>query len=219
MIEGVSEPFWGRPSPKALALFARSFVAVSILFGIVYVGADALTARRAQMRVDFGWEAAVPFVPGMVWVYSSIYLVFLAAPFVLRREREIAALGAAIAVVILMGGAGFLLFPARLAYPPAPDPSGPITAAVMRVSDRINLTYNLVPSLHVALSTTTLGAMATRARPAVRVLLALGAGTVGLSTVLTHQHHVIDVVAGYGVAAVAVLAVYRPRSAFSGSSA
>jgi membrane-associated phospholipid phosphatase len=183
---------------------------------VVYVGADALTARRPQTRVDFAWESRVPFVPRLVWVYSSIYLVFLAAPLVLRRERQIRSLAATLSVVTLAGGVGFLLLPARLAYPPAPLQAGPLTAALMRLSDRVNLTYNLVPSLHVALSTATLGAMGTRAGGAGRALIALAAGTIGLSTMLTHQHHLVDVLAGYAVAAAAVALVYRPLSAGSG---
>jgi membrane-associated phospholipid phosphatase len=192
---------------------------VSILFVLVYVGADAWTARRAvRHRVDFSWEASMPFVPQTIWIYSSIYLVFAAVPFVLRSPREIAALAMALSAVILAGAAGFLLLPARLAYPAVPLSGDPVTLALFRASDRLNLEYNLLPSLHVALSSTTLGALATRARASGRLLLAACAVAIGLSTVLTHQHHVLDVAAGYAVAAAALSLVYRPWSAGSGRS-
>ncbi len=214
----MSEAFWGRPSRPALLRFVRLSLAVALLFAVVYVGADALTARRARLRrVDFAWESTIAFVPEAAWVYSSIYLVFLAVPFVLRRERELGALAAALTAVIAAGGAGFLLLPSRLAYAPAPLVCDPLTAAVFHLSDRINLEYNLLPSLHVALSTTTLGAMATRARHGGRLALLALAGVIGLSTLLTHQHHVLDVVAGYAVSAAALLFVYRPLSADSAS--
>ena len=210
----MSERFWGRPSPPVVRRFLRLFLALSLWFAVVYVGADALTARRSDLvRVDFAWESATPFVPEMTWIYSSIYLVFLAAPFVLRTERELGALAAALAAVVAAGGAGFLLAPARLAYPASPALADGLTAKLLRAADRLNLDYNLVPSLHVALSATTLGAMATRAGRYGRVLLALCAAAIGLSTILTHQHHLLDVAAGYAVALAALIAVYRPRSA------
>src|SRR5262249_45262274 len=69
--------------------------------------------------------------------------------------------------------------------------------------------------LHVALSAATLGAMATRARWRGRATIVLVAATIGLSTMLTHQHHLVDVLAGYALAAGAVAWVYRPLAAGS----
>jgi membrane-associated phospholipid phosphatase len=58
------------------------------------------------------------------------------------------------------------------------------------------LRYNLIPSLHVALSTATLAAYGTCRGAWGRILLAVWGGLIGLSTLLTHQHHVVDVVTG-----------------------
>ncbi len=60
----------------------------------------------------------------------------------------------------------------------------------------MNLEYNLIPSLHVALTVTCIGAYLPHATGWTRHLLPLWAFLVAVSTVLTHQHHVLDVVTG-----------------------
>ena len=141
-----------------------------IWFGFAYGGADYLTAHRSlRVPVHFTAELKIPFVPEAAWVYLSIQLLFLAVPFVLRSRRELVALWATLAAVILVAGIGFLLVPAELAYPP-PDDRGAASFA-FRLADRLNLDYNLLPSLHVALTVSCVAALSLRARPAERVLL------------------------------------------------
>jgi hypothetical protein len=203
--------FWGWPGARLLAIFAVLYLAVSVLFAAVYVGADARTRALARrVRVDLPFERAIPFVPAMAWVYMSIYVPFLLAPFVLRSRRELQALALSASAVILVAGVGFILIPAELGYEPPSGLGPPLTMAVFHFADRLNLDYNLVPSLHVALSATCAAALATRAAPAGRRLLLAWALAVGASTLLTHQHHVVDVVSGYLVAGAAFRWIYRP---------
>jgi membrane-associated phospholipid phosphatase len=205
----VRPPFCAWPGWPLLRSFARLYATVSLLFVVVYGGADLLTAQRTRLRIDFAWEAGIPLWPEFSWVYMSIYLPLLFAPFVLRSERELRALARAAALVIGLAGLGFLLFPAELGYPPPPALGGSLSARAFRVADALNLRYNLAPSLHVALSSLALGALATRARPFGRWLLLAWALLIGLSTLLTHQHHVVDVVSGYALAGLALAPISR----------
>jgi membrane-associated phospholipid phosphatase len=208
------------PGSALLTRFAVIFLVVSLLFAVVYGGADAITARRAhRLRVDLPFEAAIPFVPGLAWIYMSIYLPFLAAPFLLRSRRELDALAAALAVVIVTAGLVFLLLPAELGYPPPPGLGRSAGATVFRIADRLNLEYNLVPSLHVALSAACLAVYARRAAAGGRLLLGAWALAIGASTLLTHQHHLLDIVTGYALAVAAVAWVYRPLAAVRPPSA
>jgi membrane-associated phospholipid phosphatase len=59
------------------------------------------------------------------------------------------------------------------------------------------LEYNMVPSLHVALSVCCVAIFVRRATAFGRVLLWSWAAAIALSTLLTHQHHVIDAVTGW----------------------
>jgi membrane-associated phospholipid phosphatase len=167
-------------------------------FALVFYGCDLLTARRGlRVAVHFDAELSIPLVPEMTAVYMSIYLLFLAAPFVLRTRAEFRAAVATLAAAIGVAGAGFLLVPAQLAFPPAASEALGGWAGVYRLADRLNLTYNLVPSLHVALTTACAAIFARHAAPLARAALWFWAAAVAASTVLTHQHHVLDAVAGW----------------------
>jgi len=101
------------------------------------------------------------------------------------------------------------LWSAELAFAPPQDLGA--FPELFRFADRLNLTYNLVPSLHVALSVLCIAAFSARANPAGKVLFWIWAVAIALSTLLTHQHHVIDVVAGFALALIAYRFVYLKR--------
>ena len=173
-------------------------------FAFVFGGCEWLTAQRSlRVPIHLPIELAIPLVPGAVSVYMSIYLLFLAGPFIIREYREFLALIRALALATLIGGLGFLLLPAHAAYPPPGDLG--IWTGLFHFADTINLDYNMAPSLHVALSVCCIAAFARHASPTGRGLLWLWAVAIALSTLLTHQHHVVDAVSGWGVG----LAAYR----------
>jgi hypothetical protein len=172
---------------------------IGVWFGLVFVGADWLTAHHAgRVRVHLDAELRLPLLPVFLIAYMSLYLLFLAVPFVLRTRREAASLAIAQFVTILIAGVGFLLIPGQLAYAPPGDLGR--WQPLFDVADRLNLDYNLVPSLHVAMSIVCIEAFATHAGPAARMALRSWGFMIAASTLLTHQHHVLDVVTGYGLA-------------------
>jgi membrane-associated phospholipid phosphatase len=192
-------PFWHWPRPGHVAHFLVVGAVVGLWFVLVYGGADRVTAAHGyRVRLHFDGELAVPFVPESVLVYLSIYLLFAAAPFVLRTGRDLSALAGTLAAVTGVAGVCFLLLPGEMVFPQTEDPGawgGPV-----RFAKRLALAYNFAPSLHVALSTVCVAVYARRARPAGAVLLWLWAGAVGASTVLLHQHYVVDVLTGFALA-------------------
>ena len=176
----------------------------AVWFAFVYGGCDWLTAhRKLRVPIHLPIELSIPLIPGAVVVYMSIYVLFLAGPFIVRERRDFAGLICALALATLIGGGGFLLVPSRAAFAPPGDLG--IWANLFNFADRLNLDYNMVPSLHVALSVSCIAAFARRASPAGRVLLWLWAVAIAISTLLTHQHHVVDAVSGWGVG----IAAYR----------
>ena len=168
---------------------------VTVWFALVYGGADWLTANRSlRIPVHTSWELAIPLMPGWVSVYMSIYLVFLAAPLALPTVRQIRALALAECLLILVAGVCFLLLPSELAYPPLPSDLG-VWTGLFGVADWLNRDYNLAPSLHVALTVICVSAYAYRAK----LFWWSWAALVAVSTVLTHQHHLFDVVTGWAL--------------------
>src|SRR5258705_12888906 len=113
----LGRPFLAWPGWQHLRRAWWLIVLVSVWFGVVYVGSDWLTARRAlRLRVDLNIENQVPLIPAFIVIYMSIYALFVAVPFVLRTQCEIQALAVTQAIIILIGGLGFLLIPAKLGY-------------------------------------------------------------------------------------------------------
>ncbi len=203
-------PFWHWPGWGLLGYTLWLNAGVGLWFGLVYGGADYLTARHSyRVRLHLDGELAIPFVPQAVLVYMSIYLTFGMAPFILRTRQELHALAATLVVVIGFAGVCFLALPGGQAFPPPPDLG--YWAGPVRFAQRLSLTYNYAPSLHVAMTAVCLAVYARWARGVGKALLWLWALAVGVSTLLLHQHYVVDVVTGFALAWAGVRLVYDRR--------
>jgi hypothetical protein len=199
------EPFFAWPGWPHLRIAWLQTALVSAWFGFVFVGADWLTAQRvARVRVHLGAELKIPLIPSFTLVYMSIYVLFIAAPFVLRTPRQIAVLAAAEALAIFVAGICFLLIPARLAFPKPTDSELGVWRELFRHADRLNLDYNLVPSLHVGLSVVCIEFFVPHANIAGKLFLRIWSVLIAAATVLTHQHHLVDAVTGFLLAWAAV---------------
>ena len=142
----------------------------------------------------FEWERGIPFVPFMVLPYLSIDLFFVAAPFLLRSERELRIFAWRIASAILVAGVFFLLVPLRFAFA-RPQPTGWL-GTLFGWFLAVDAPFNLFPSLHAALWLLLLEVYARHLRGVVKLLILAWFALIGLSPLLTQQHHVIDILGG-----------------------
>jgi len=205
-----SEPFLVWPGWRHIRFAALVSLVGVVWFVFVYGGCDAITAHRvARVRIHLDSELSIPFIPETVLIYMSLYVLFIGAPFILRQRQEFLALALTLNSVILVAGIGFLLVPAQLAFPRPIDLGA--FPNLFRLADRLNLEYNLVPSLHVALSVVCVATYARRVSLIGKTLLWVWAGAIAASTLLTHQHHVLDVVTGW-VLALAAFKIVGPRA-------
>ena len=82
-------PFVAWPGWTHARYAAQLIALVGAWFCLVFVGADWLTAHRTtRVRVHLDAELRLPLVPVFLIAYMSIYLLFLAVPFVLRTRRR-----------------------------------------------------------------------------------------------------------------------------------
>jgi hypothetical protein len=177
-------PFLGWPGWGVLGESLLWGSATTLWWIVVYAGADWVTGLRSErVRVHLDVEKSIPFVPALLLVYRSLDVMFLLGPFILRRRAEVRALTGTLSIVIGVAGVGFLVFPSELAYPPQ-DAGG--WEPLADWNRRIVRTYNLAPSLHVALSVVTLSAYGTRCGTSGKALLAIWAATIALSTLFVH---------------------------------
>lgn len=204
-----SAGFWHMPDRRHLQEAVLLAIVQTLWFLLIYGGADYLTSLHGyRIRVHFDAELTIPFIPAAVLVYNSLYPLSLLAPFVLPTRRELRALAATLAAITLVAGVCFLVLPVEPAFPP-PGEMGVWTDSV-RFTKWLARTNNYLPSLHVGLAAVCALAYARRTRWMGKALLTIWAGAIGISTMLLHQHYVVDVVAGYVLAAAGVRCVYVP---------
>ena len=185
---------------------ARVSVGLSALFIVVYGACNWVTSQRADVGTwYFEWERAIPFVPLMILPYMSIDLFFVGGPFLCESRRELRTLAWRIVVAIVVAAACFLLLPLRFAFE-RPAASGWLGALFDRFRT-LDAPHNLVPSLHVTLLVILAALYVRHTRGVLRGLLVGWFTLVGLSTVFTYQHHVIDVAGGLVLAVVVFWAV------------
>jgi len=178
---------------------AKTSAVLSALFLVVYGGCNWITAHRAHVgTLFFEWERHFPFVPLMIIPYMSIDLFFVSAPFLCRDERELSTFAKRVSFAIVVAGICFLLFPFRFAFE-RPHVSGWL-GAIFNTFRNFDQPYNLLPSLHIALRTILACLYARHSRGPLRLASNIWFSLIGFSTVLTYQHHVMDVVGGFVLA-------------------
>lgn len=171
---------------------------VGVAFFGVYPAMNWLTSLRpAPWHLYFTSELAIPFVPQFIWVYLSMYALFVLPLFFIPAER-MPSLGKQLIAGSLLSAAFFLLLPAELGFVREVPARAPYAAMYARVFS-IDRPYNLVPSLHVIFSTAIALACADFARPLVRAAILGWLTVIVASTVLVHQHHLLDLAAALAI--------------------
>src|SRR5579875_350822 len=186
---------------------AGTSVLLSLLFVIVYGSTNWFTAQRPAAHVRtwyFAWELTViPYWPLLIVPYMSIDLFFFAAPFLCRDDQERRVFARRVVFSILMAATLFLLMPLRLAWPPRPRGGGWFGAFVEASCTApflMEYPHNLFPSLHIALRTILADIYARHTRGLARLLSHVWFSLIGFSTILTWQHHLVDIAGGFVLA-------------------
>jgi membrane-associated phospholipid phosphatase len=185
------ERFW--PDARGVRLYALWAGVTGVAFFAIYPTLNWLTSLRPhRFRLYLGPELAIPFVPQFIWAYFSMYLLFLLPLFLLPSDR-MSALGKQLVAGTVASGVMFLLLPAELGFARV-IPSDPILASLYRSLFGVDQPHNLVPSLHVVWSSAIALACIDPAGSLGRALLGVWLALLVGSTVLVHQHHILDVI-------------------------
>jgi membrane-associated phospholipid phosphatase len=191
-------PAW--PDRGRFLAFLRFLLWFYLAFFPVYFGAGAIAAQSGRATEwFFAWEREIPLIRWMIWPYFSIFPLFLLPLFHLNPQ-QIARLSRQSTLTILIAGLFFVLLPMRRGF--AASPVDGCYRPIFGLLGSVDTPHNLAPSLHVAFGALILLACAERTTPAWARLYFLLFAVLSTSTVLVHQHHVVDVVTG---AALAVL--------------
>jgi membrane-associated phospholipid phosphatase len=112
----------------------------------------------------------------------------------LQTPGELHRFAAALGRLIAIAGIGFLVLPSQ-AVRNTPSVAG-ISGPILQFADWINLSFNYLPSLHVGMAVVCAGAYAGLASPMLTTGFSLWAAAIIVSTLLTHQHFIVDIVVG-----------------------
>ena len=164
-----------------------------------------MSAARWSRRSARTWgrsgslgRRSIPFLPAFILPYLSIDLFFVGAPFLCADRAELGTHARRITLAVVTAGAFFLLMPLTLAVtrPRADGWMGDFFAAFCAVDQP----FNLFPSLHIALGVLLVEIYGRHTRGALRWAVQVWFILVGVSTLFTWQHHIVDVLGGFALA-------------------
>lgn len=201
------------PSQKIWFAYLRFLSLFLAVFLPVYVGSGHLLTQLPDRSIPlyFEWEKDIPLVPWMIWPYLSLFSLY-GLPLLHSSEEDMKRLSMQSVLAVWVAGIFFVLMPTQAGFPPTLVTG--LHEPLFRLIARVDTPFNLVPSLHVTGATLiVLGCserIGGRATWVYRIWLAI----LAVSTILVHQHHILDVMAGFGLALAARRAVpLRPSFA------
>ena len=204
---GVRLLFW--PGWRQLAFAFLVGSAEAVLFGIVYGGTNWIANQHSwRITAHTPLDLEIPFVPAATVVYLSLNPMLWTMAFVLRTRREIVAFVGTLAAATLVAGVFFLVLPAAHAYrtPSAADLGA--WQGWYQVMRMVALEHNYLPSLHVAFVTICVRVLMRYRGWRERAIVLVWGGAIVVSTLLTHQHYLLDVITGFMLGWIAVSVGY-----------
>ncbi len=191
-----------RPYPVTLPMV----VLVSLVPFYIFIA--ELMPGRALHVPELALDRGVPLQPAWALVYGSLYLFLIMLPvFVVRQSEQIRRTVLAYLMVWIAAYVCFVLYP-TMAPRPANVMGEGFAVWGLRFLYSADPPYNCFPSLHVAHSFVS-ALTCSLVNRGVGIAAALCASLVGLSTLFTKQHYVLDVIAGIFLACVAYAVFLR----------
>lgn len=205
---------WHWPSWRQIIYGLSLGLAVLALFTVVFGGAEWIVGQHSyRVRLHTPLDLAMPFWPAMAVVYLSHNLLMWSAPFILRTPRELRAMAATLACATLVAGIGFILLPGEIAFGFPTDEASNPWLTIWRFAHWVALPHNFLPSLHVTYVTICVAVYSRFATSLGKALLAAWGVAIVVSTLVTYQHYLADVVTGAVLGACCVRWIYRPWTA------
>jgi len=181
---------------KRLLHFSIVGTLLTVVFVGIYGGLGWRASEMSNLLHLYGdWELAIPFVPGFIYIYCSLNLLLTLPPFCLKVS-EIWDLGLILILATVLAGVVFFVFPTDLGFE---RHASVVDHFLFSVIYSLDTPHNLVPSLHVTYTTITVGFLSPRVSGLLRLFLWLWWGLMSLAVVFVHQHHILDVVTGWGL--------------------
>lgn len=168
---------------------------LQLLWLITYGGASWITSLHGyRVRLHSDAELEIPFVPAAAIVYLSLFPLLWMSVFVIPTAEQLRQFAQGMAAMFVIAAIVFLLLPGQTVRDPIAEPG--LIGAVYRLADQVNLSHNYLPSLHVAMGVFCAKFYSRECRPTATIAFWLWAVAIAISTLLIHEHYVLDLLTG-----------------------
>ncbi len=190
------------PGPRELPpSWRRRFLVQAIVLTVIMLTSLSMylvvlrwRGPRAAAVTQTDWDRRIPFSPAWVWIYLAPYLIGPLVIGLLSRDtfRWFVRRGLILVFITLTI---FVAYPTRTVRPPLPEGDSPTVQLYRHMVGIDEPPANAAPSLHVSLTCLLAWALM-RDFPRWWLAAVGGVGLVWLATLLTWQHHLLDVATG-----------------------
>jgi hypothetical protein len=194
----------------------REKLGFSVLLLIVWVSgyyAIAFTTDPNSARsLGTPLDAAIPFLPTTIYLYSWVYTAMFYPLFTVRSIRLFRRVALAYSLVLAVSLAAFRLFPVTsLGFRPDPRLLQDHTFHEwgVRLNFFLDPPFNLFPSLHLSIATL-VALAAWKARPVYGAMAALMTGGIAVAVLTLKQHYLVDGIAGVALGTASYGALVHP---------
>ncbi|WP_227687494.1 phosphatase PAP2 family protein [Psychrobacter fjordensis] len=164
------------------------------------------------------FDSAIPFIPAMIVPYSWSLILFVVSFFLVRTSTQLSLLSYRLILATIFACLIFYFYPARFSFSrPIPDDWTQFGYQFLQLVDK---PFNQLPSLHVSYAILLgvslwdiAGSRKSWVSGAYRLLLTGICTLIALSTVLTYQHHLLDMLGGAVLAILVLMLSNRIRNA------
>lgn len=169
------------------------------LIGIVFFTGYPLTNYLGSYR-QHTWglylpqELSIPFIPPFIWLYLALYPLLILPLFLLNSD-DIKKLAKQLIVSTLLAYMIFMILPCHLGFERT-LPTQSNYRVLFLFLFNIDYPHNLVPSLHVMYSSLIIFTLNKRVTFVLQLLLYCLLLGIICSTMLIHQHHLLDIISG-----------------------
>jgi membrane-associated phospholipid phosphatase len=182
------------PGTVVYILWRTALASAIVCLVPLYFGIGARTLGRPLHAPALPLDAMLPLQPVWMLVYGSLYLFALLPLLVVRDGELLRRAMKSYVLVMLVAYAGFIAYPTVAPHTDEVIGSG-FAMWSLRLVYEMDQPYNCFPSLHVAHSFVSAFACY-RVHKGVGGIALFWASLVGLSTLFTKQHYVVDVIGG-----------------------
>jgi membrane-associated phospholipid phosphatase len=176
-----------------------------------YIFIAQYTADRPLHVPALNFDHLIPLQPAWALIYGSLYLFLIVLPvFIVSQKEQIRRTVFAYLLVWITAYICFLIYPTVAPRPTKAIGDGFVNWG-LRFLYSADPPYNCFPSLHVAHSCVS-ALTCYRVHRGVGIAAGFCAILIGISTLFTKQHYILDVIAGILLAYAAYLIFLRNRS-------